>query len=554
MLRALSIRHFAIIEELELEFEPGFTAITGETGAGKSILVDALGQLLGDRADSSLVATDQGQADLSAEFALDTSHPARQWLSEQAMDDGDSVLIRRVLPVTGSSRGWINGRPATMGQLAELGRLLVEIHGQHEHHQLEKASVQRRLLDRELPEPPRERVAADFTRWQDAQQTLKALEADSGDLGQIELMRFQLDELDRLNLEPGEFEQLENEQERLARADDIRAARARALAALDSDEQPGVRALLHTAQAALERLGSIDSELHSVAAMLAEASINIDEAISTLERQGEPEEDEPEKLARINQRLQRCLDLARKHRVEPGQLTRLTGELRQRLERFDNQDQERQGLQTALAEALGQWRESAASLHKARRKAAATLEGRILERLAELGMDKARFQVAVEALPDTAPNPHGGDRIDILFSANPGQPLRSLGRVASGGELSRVSLAMMIAADHQAPKVRVFDEVDAGIGGETAGVVGRFLRQAADGGQAFCVTHLAQVAAYADHQINVRKTASQDRTGVQVSPLAAGERVEEIARMLGNAGSAKGREHAKEMLDACRKS
>ncbi|MGY6631057.1 MAG: DNA repair protein RecN [Wenzhouxiangella sp.] len=553
MLRALSIRHFAIIEELELDFKPGFTAITGETGAGKSILVDALGQLLGDRADSSLVAAGQDQADLSASFELDEGHPARQWLNEQALEDGDTVLIRRLLPLSGSSRGWINGRPATMGQLAELGRLLVEIHGQHEHHQLEKASVQRRLLDREVSAGTLADVATGFAGWQAAEQALRALDADSGDPAQIELMRFQLDELDRLNLEAGEFERLGNEQERLARADDIRAARARALGALDSDDQPGVRALLHSAQTALERLRSIDNELESVAAMLAEAAINVDEAISTLERQDEPEENESDKLERINQRLQRCLDLARKHRVDPGELPGLARELRQRLERFDNQDQERQTLQSQLAQALTQWQTAAAALHDARSHSAAVLEQRILERLGELGMDKARFQIAVEALPEAPPSPHGGDRIEILFSANPGQPLRSLGRVASGGELSRVSLAMMIAADQQAPRVRVFDEVDAGIGGETAGVVGRFLRQAADSGQAFCVTHLAQVAAYADHQINVRKTASQEHTGVQVSPLLPAERVEEIARMLGNAGSAKGREHAEEMLQACRR-
>ncbi len=553
MLRALSIRHFAIIESLELEFEPGFTAITGETGAGKSILVDALGQLLGDRADSGLVAPEQDQADLSATFELDSGHPAHQWLVDQAMDDGDTVLLRRVLPVSGSSRGWINGRPATMGQLADLGRLLVEIHGQHEHHQLEKAHIQRRLLDMELPNEALQCVVDGHARWQRADRALKALDADSGDPAQIELLRFQLEELDRLNLQPDEFRQLETDQERLARADDIRAARAHALDALDGDEQPGVRTLLQSAQTALEKLSAIDSELESVAAMLTEAAINVDEAISTLERQSEPEENEPEQLAHINQRLQRCLDLARKHRVEPADLPLLTDKLRQRLDRFDNQGQERQSLQETLEQALNQWRKDAQALHKARLKAAAELEKRILERLAELGMDKARFQVAVNAQPDSTPSPHGHDHIDILFSANPGLPLRSLGRIASGGELSRVSLAMMIAADHQAPRVRVFDEVDAGIGGETAGVVGRFLRQAAGRGQAFCVTHLAQVAAFADHQINVRKIASEDRTGVEVCPLMPEARVEEVARMLGNAGSAKGREHAREMLDACRR-
>lgn len=553
MLRALSVRQFAIIEHLELDFPSGFTVITGETGAGKSILIDALGQLLGDRADSSLVASGAEQADLTATFELDQGHPAEAWLCSQALNEDGLLLIRRVLPASGSSRAWINGRPATMAQLAELGGLLVEIHGQHQHHELEKPALQRSLLDREVPEPARHLVGRTFSAWQSSVEQLKALDAANADPAQVELMRFQLDELEQLNLQDGEYAQLEKEQERLARSDEIRAAKARALAVLDADDQPGVRGLLQSAQTALEKLGDIDPELAGVAGLLSESAINIDEAISTLERHSDPDDDDPSRLDTVNQRLQRCLDLARKHRIEPEALPTLGNSLRERVERFDNQDDERQRLQRAVEQALASWQTAAHELHEQRARAARDLERRILARLSELGMDKARFAVQVNPVEDPKPSPHGADRIELLFSANPGQTLRPLSRVASGGELSRVSLAMMIAADQDlAPKVRVFDEVDAGIGGETAAVVGQFLSQAAQRGQALCVTHLPQVAAYADHQISVLKTASSNQTGVEVKALSNDERVEEIARMLGSSSSTKSREHAREMLEATR--
>ncbi len=553
MLRALSIRHFAIIDSLALEFEPGFSAITGETGAGKSILIDALGLLLGDRADSALIAPGRDQAELSAEFDLSQADEALAWLEEQAMADDQGLILRRVLSSQGQSRAWINGRTATVGQLAELGGMLVEIHGQHEHQLLERSDTQRRLLDQQLT-PDLIRACRDsFERWQQAHQALTDFEAESGDPAQIELLRFQCRELEQLALASGEYEGLEQAQERLARSDEIRSAVALAATALDQDGEPSVRSLLQTAIGALERCQGFDPKLGEIVRLLSDARISIDEAIAELERQGDDEDADPAELDRINRRLEKALDLARKHRVAPAELPALFDRLGQRLASLDNQDEQRQRLKTALERANTAWVKSATALSEARSQAAESLSARVTAHLAELGMIHARLQIEVAAQADAAPSRHGRDRISIRFSANPGQPLKALSKVASGGELSRVSLALMIAARPQrGPSVRVFDEVDAGIGGETAHVVGRFLRQAAAGdergGQAFCVTHLAQVAACADHQFQVRKQAGSDSLALAVEALDSAAREREIARMLGNADSERSLAHAREML------
>ncbi|MFU8831602.1 MAG: DNA repair protein RecN [Wenzhouxiangella sp.] len=548
MLRALTIRHFAIIESQELDFEPGFTAITGETGAGKSILVDALGLLLGDRADSTLIASNRDQAELSACFDLHGADDARAWLADQAMTEGDELIVRRVLSTQGSSRAWINGRSATIGQLAELGAFLVEIHGQHEHQLLERPETQRRLLDQRVSEELVRAVAEQFVDWQAAQQALENFENEAGDPAQLELLRFQCRELDNMAMASGEFEQLEAEQERLSRSDEIRNSAARAALALDQDDGPSVRALLIDAISAIRSVSSLDDHLATIAVMLEEARINVDEAISELERHSEDESD-PERLEQINRRLEKALDLARKHRIQPPALPELAERLGARLDRLDNQDAQRQALIKNLASCEDAWRQAAEKLSAARVEAATALGKEVNRHLTELGMDQATMKITVANHEQVKPGRHGQDRIGIDFSANPGLPLKPLSKVASGGELSRVSLALMIAArPRQGPLVRVFDEVDAGIGGETAHVVGRFLREAAGAGQAFCVTHLAQVAACAEHQFRVHKSSRGSTTGVEVSALNDAERQAEIARMLGSAQSRKSLDHAAEML------
>ncbi len=549
MLRALAIRNFAIISDLELRLDTGFTVITGETGAGKSILVDALGLLLGDRAESTLVASDSKQAELSATFVLDGLTAARAWLEDQAMDEDDELIIRRVLSADGRSRAWINGRSATVGQLSELGAMLVEIHGQHEHQLLEKSDTQRRLLDQQLDGDLLQPVVSAHKQWHDIRLALDGFEREAGDPEQLELLRYQCRELNELNLAKGEYDELEAEQERLARSDDIRLAAARAVAALDQDDAPSVRGLLQDTLAALDQVRELHGELAEAATILEEARINVDEAFATIERIGENETGDPERLAEVNRRLERTLDLARKHRVNPQDLPELTASLSDRLDQLENQGDRREHLERELAEAEQTWRNHAEKLSQARIKAGQELASSAAECLARLGMEQARLEFYVNSDPDAPPSIRGLDRVSIEFSANPGQPTRPLARVASGGELSRIALALMIATGHrQGPQTRIFDEIDAGVGGETAHAVGQFLRRAAGDGQALCVTHLAQVAACADHQIRVAKYSKDGATSTRIEPLDSGDRQKEIARMLGSAESRKSLEHAAEML------
>ena len=551
MLRALSIRNFAIIDRVDLEFAPGFCVISGETGAGKSILIDALGLLLGERASSGMVAADHSQADLSAEFELDDGSTALDWLREQSLDEDRRLILRRVVPADGASRAWINGRSATIGQLAEIGERLVEIHGQHAHQLLARPAVQRQLLDRQVDAALIEQVVDAHAAWLVADLALRQFEQDCGDSAQAELLRFQLGELEALGLQPGEYETLAQEQERLARSDEIRDCLASARRALDDDTGPSVRDLLLSACSAIDRVAELDPRLREIGGLLEESRINIDEAIASLERADDQGENDPEELHRINRRLEKALDLARKHRISPEALPGLQQDFSQRLDDIDQQDDRRQKLSRDLEQAEATWRQAAAALSTARHAAAKPLADQVVKRLKALGMDQARVEIEVETAPDQTPSAQGYDRIRILLSANPGQPPQAIQKVASGGELSRVSLALMISAGPQtSAPARVFDEVDAGIGGETAHAVGQFLREAAGASQAFCVTHLAQVAARADHHYRVEKHSADGKTRIRVQPLDPQERERELARMLGNRDSASSLAHARELLQA----
>jgi DNA repair protein RecN (Recombination protein N) len=551
MLRFLSIRNFAIIEQVELAFDAGFTVITGETGAGKSILIDALGLLLGDRATGVGSPDDAPPADLSAEFDISGQKAARAWLEENAMDDEDQLVLRRVLPAQGASRAWINGRSATMGQLADLGNLLVEIHGQHEHQSLSRPERQRSLVDQWVDPDAIAAVVKAYARWQSARASLDAFEHDCGDPAQLELLQFQFAELEKLNLQAGEYEGLEQQQERLARSDEIRLCLQQAAAALDHEEGASVRQLLAQAEQALEQVKALDHRFESVCQLIREAAINVDEAAAELERASPDEEQDPHELDAINRRLERCLDLARKHRIRPDELPELTQKLSERLDTLAHQDERRQSLEKELASASKEWQNAADQLTEQRQTAAGKLAAATENRLHKLGMNQASFGIEVKARQRAEPGEHGQDQIAFVFSANPGRPAHSLHKIASGGELSRVSLALMLSARLQSDvPARVFDEVDAGIGGETAHVVGAFLLEVADGGQAFCVTHLAQVAARADHHYRVIKIQGQTATSIKVEALSRPEREEELARMLGNRHSAGSLAHAREMLES----
>ncbi|NKI34814.1 DNA repair protein RecN [Wenzhouxiangella sp. XN79A] len=547
MLRSLAITDFTIIDRLELDFGPGFGAITGETGAGKSILIDALGLLLGDRADAAVVAAGARRADLSARFELPDGHPALDWLVEQALDEDGEVLIRRMVPADGASRAWINGQSATVGQLRELGQRLVEIHGQHEHQRLADPHHQRAWLDRGVDAAVRGAVADAAAHHRKARTALADLDAEAGT--DAELLRFQLEELDALDLGDDELPALEAEQRRLASVDDLQRACGQARDALEGDGEDGALTGAVRAIRSLEPLADREPGFGEVLEMLGTARVNLEESVRALSRMHDDLEADPERLDAVDRRLGRAMELARKHRTEPEALPELRRQLRARLERIDGAAEAREAAERALAQARSAWLAAARALHDDRRKVAATLIEAVGEALAALGMDTARLEFELAFDEDAEVSRHGADAVEILFSANPGQPPRSLKRVASGGELSRLSLAMIIAAaEPAAGLVRIFDEIDAGVGGETAHKVGEFLHRAGEGGQAFCVTHLAQVAARADRQFRVLKRAEDGRTRVTVESLDRDARIAELARMLGSTTGRTSRRHAEALL------
>jgi len=550
MLRFLQIRDYAIIDSLDLEVSGGFTCITGETGAGKSILVGALGLLCGERADSSTIRSNADKAELSAEFMLAPGDPALEWLRSAELDDGTSCLLRRVIGVNGRSRAWINGTVVTLQQLSELGDLLVEIHGQNEHIRLIRSDEQFRLLDgggnheRELRE-----MQECFRAWQslDAER-LSLLDEKPLDAGDRDLLQYQLRELEDDMLPPGVFAELEAEHRMLARGSDIVEALESAVQTLDADPSGASRALHHAADR-LDRHAALDRDIAAAAGLLREAVINCDEALNSIQAALSRLDLSPERLNRLERQLGVQHDLARKHRVEPERLPEVLEQLRSRLDRAGSLEQRLQEVDRELAAALQVYRDAAKSVHARRVSRATQLAASVTELMQELGMAGGRFEFDVQH--DTGQNPslRGSDRLELRVSANPGIAPGPLRKVASGGELSRISLAIKVASRLGSGAVtQVFDEVDAGIGGDTANAVGALLRSLAAGGQALCVTHLAQVAVFADQQIQVLKTTDQQETRVRTSVLREADRIDEIARMLGGRLSAQSRAHASELL------
>ena len=549
MLRFLQIRDFAIVDSLELEFGAGFTCISGETGAGKSILVDALGLLCGDRADTGAVRDGAERAELTAEFELADSSPALGWLRETELDRGADCLLRRTISASGRSRAWINGTAVTLGQLAELGEHLVEIHGQNEHLRLVRSAEQFRLLDGggdygvEL-----ERTRECFFRWQALEQEKQGLLRTTPlDAAEADLVRFQLEELEADMLPAAEFTALEQEHRMLARGGDVVAALEQALAMLQSDE--GGSANLSRAATLITGHGELDDGIASAARLLDEAVINCDEAAGEIRSALSRMDLSPERLAELERRIGRQYDLARKHRVQPDRLEGVLERLGERLEQSAGIEKRLARIDGELEAAVVGYRDAAAELHRRRAERAAELSVAVTELMQELGMAGGRFQLETRHEPEQAPAVHGDTRLGINVSANGGTKPGPLARVASGGELSRISLAVKIVASAHAPAAtQVFDEVDAGIGGRTANAVGALLRKLAGDGQALCVTHLAQVAVFADEQLRVAKTDDGQRTTVRTDRLGAKDRIDEVARMLGGQVSERSRAHAAELL------
>ena len=553
MLTHIDIRDFAIIERLELDLAAGMTAITGETGAGKSIMLDAIGLVLGDRAEAAMVRHGARRADISV--MLDISSPeVLAWLEQNDLDAGEECVLRRVITTEGRSRCYINGSSTTVGNLRQLGEHLVNIHGQHAHQSLLRPADQRKLLDSHggLSALTAE-VASTHARWRELQHRLDAFrDAAHGRQARLDLLTFQLNELQELDLKPGEFQVIEETLQRLSHADQLRQYALGGYDLLYETDNGSAHATISSVLGDLQAAREIDADFTEPAELLENALIQIEEAAQALRALSDRFEADPQTLAEIESRFNRAQALARKHQTLPESLPELAATMAAEIAELTDPEQSAAALEQELAAAAEAYDSAAAKLGKARRKTAMALEKQITASMQELGMEGGRFGVEITPRGDGERSPHGRESIRFMVSANPGQPLKPLTSVASGGELSRISLAIQLAAVEkmQLPTL-IFDEVDSGIGGAVADVVGRQLRRLGERCQVFCVTHLPQVAACAHHHLRVEKIKSGNSTRTQLTPLGKQQRIEEIARMLGGARLTKqSRAHAREMLEA----
>ena len=553
MLTRLHIRHFAIVEDLELAFGPGMTVLTGETGAGKSILLDALGLVLGDRADSAVVRPGAKRAEITAEFDVSNLEGVAAWLAERELDADGECLVRRTVNAEGGSRGYVNGQPMPVQALRELGEQLVDIHGQHAHQSLLKRAVQRQFLDDFADHGPLlEETAGAYRRWRELQDEYERLAGAAEDRGaRRDLLQYQVAELKALELGPGEVAELEAEHQRLANASRLLEGAQRAAAVLSEGEEQTVSHLLAQTLSDLQDLAELDPRLQTAAQLLGEAEIQVREAGSELRHYVADLELDPERLEHLESRLATLQDLARKHQVRPEELPERLETLAAELAELEGADDRLEGLEGEIRETEAVYLKKAEALSEGRRNAAAALAERVSANMQGLGMPEGRFEVQVDRSDDAAYGPHGLDRVEFLVSANAGQPAGPLNKVASGGELSRISLALqVIAADRARIPTLIFDEVDVGVGGGVAEMVGRQLRALGVGAQVLCVTHQPQVAALGHQHLAVSKETADGETRAEVNPLADRARQEEVARMLGGMEiTDQTRSHARELLE-----
>lgn len=535
MLRHLTIKDFAVVRATDMEFGPGMTVISGETGAGKSLLVDALGFLSGLRADAGVVRHGAQRAELSAEFELAAKAPALAWLAEHALDESGQCQLRRVLRADGGSRSWINGRSVTLSQLSELAGLLVEIHGQHEHQSLLSRSSQLALLDAFAgAQTQLANVRKAAAAWNALLAERQRLTAQGDVSDRLNYLQHQLDELRREELSWASIQALVASHRRQAHASSLIQACDDGLARLSGEDGPSAGRLLLQTRAELTRVTNHEPRLGEVDSLLESAQIQLDEALGLLGQIRDELDVDPEQLDRAERRLTRLHDLARKHRVTPEQLEEVATRIEQELEGLRGAGQRLAGLNTEIEAARQAWRTAAAALTKARTKAATTLARKTSTLIGELGMGGGKLEVQLEPNEADRPDPQGAERVELLVAANAGQPPRPLRKVASGGELSRISLAIEVAAlGSDAVPTMIFDEVDSGIGGAVADIVGRKLRDLGRERQVLCVTHQPQVAAQGHAHYRVSKAPVEGMTQSSVESLDAAARQEELARMLG---------------------
>ena len=553
MLRHLQIRDFAIIDSLELDFAPGMSVLTGETGAGKSILVDALELLAGGRAGTEVVRAGAERADVTASFEISRiSAELRHLLDEQSISTEGELLLRRVVGADGRSRCWLGGQSVPLQVLREVAERLIDIHGQHEFQSLLRPAAQRQLVDSYgRHQPLADDVQAAYAVWHSLLTRAQTLEAASRDHeARRDLLRYQVGELDALQLGASEVADLMAERSRVSHRSRLALAAHAALDVLYESESGNAYSLLARAQGSLRGVATLDQGLDQLAAPLDEAAVLLKDAAQSLTHYLDTLDVDPARQDVVEKRLSAIEELARKHRVAPEALNERHAALRDELATLESSAGDLATIRTEQAAALAHYKELAQALSAARSAASGKLAREVSAHMQELGMAGGRFFVTVEAQPEAEPTSYGIDRISFLVSTNPGQPQKPVAKVASGGELARLSLAVQVACARDAAPCMVFDEVDTGVGGAVAEIVGRELRALGTGRQVLCVTHLPQVASQGHQHFRVSKLSDGRSTRTQVTPLTGDGRVEEISRMLGGVEvTARARAHALEMLE-----
>ncbi|MEM9100970.1 MAG: DNA repair protein RecN [Pseudomonadota bacterium] len=551
MLSEIIIKDFAIIQTLHLELETGMTAVTGETGAGKSIVIDALSFAMGDRFDTNVIRHEQDHAEVCVAFAFEGHSPACHWLEEKAMANKDQCVIRRILRRSGRSQSYINGHPVTLQMLKELSKQLIDIHGQHEHQSLVQTETQRHLLD--LYANNQNLLAKltdlyrDYSQCRHDIEQLKQQQDDND--ARLELLSYQVAEMNELSPIEGEYEALDLEHTQLANADLLQHELHTAIHRLNEQDDNAILPLLDLLSTRFAKLEPMAPQFKNFREQLDEASITLREVTADMRHHVDTIDNEPARLQWVDERLSHYQTLARKHRIEPDQVCQHQSVLQEELESLDSTDDKINVLYEKLEAAKAAYFIVANQLTESRRTAAKRLEPMITQQIADLNMGGGQFDIHFENQGQGLSR-FGQEKIEFFVSANPGQPPKPLSKVASGGELSRISLAIqVILAQGGDTPCLIFDEVDVGIGGGTAEIVGKLLRKLGSSSQVLCVTHQGQVAAQAHHHLFVCKTKSQVSTQTAVAKLDQTERIEEIARMIGGLEvTATSKKHAKELL------
>jgi DNA repair protein RecN (Recombination protein N) len=552
MLTHIHVRNLAIVDEIEVELTAGMTTLTGETGAGKSILVDALGLVLGDRADTSVIRHGCERAEISAAFHIQ-EHPAVcRWLAEQELDRDGECQLRRIINLEGRTRGYINGQAVPMQSLRELGEQLVDIHGQHEHQSLLRSGVQRQLLDAfGAHQALLAQLAALYNDWKTVNTELQgAFENDAERDARLDLLRYQRQELESLQLSSADIKNIDAEHARQANAGRLLESSRQGLEHLDAEERPSVSSLLNQTLGELNELAGLDSGLEETTQLLGEAAVLIKEGIDSLRQYAGQLDIDPQRLQWLEQRIGTLHDLARKHRCSPEELPAVEASICQELDNIEHAGEHREALQARLVTLQQEYLDSARRLTAKRTRTAKAFSRKITDAMQTLGMAAGVFSVRVRPRAGKSFSPQGLDDIEFMVSANSGQPPQPMNKVASGGELSRISLSIqVISASSDTIPTLIFDEVDSGIGGGVAEIVGQQLRALGRERQVLCVTHLPQVASLAHQQMQVSKLSSKDITRTRIRALSEAERIDELARMLGGVKiTRQTREHAREML------